>query len=102
MKKCPICNHRLTTTMLLHRKFSQHPKDLLEEHLSDGKGIIRCPNCKSKLRKKISFWYILAIIPFLFSVVLYTVTHQYELFIILSIVLFMIVYINLPYAPYDS
>ena len=44
----------------------------------------------------------IVIIPFLFSVGLYTIEHQYEFLIILSIVFFMIVYINLPYVPYDT
>ena len=36
--------------------------------------------------KNISIWFILAIIPFLFSVGLYTVEQQYGFLIILSIV----------------
>ena len=102
MKKCPVCNQSFTRTAILRRKFSQSTTDLLGEHMMDGKGVIRCPNCKARLRKKISIWFILAIIPFLFSVGLYTVEQQYGFLIILSVVFFMIVYINLPYAPYDA
>ena len=102
MKKCPICKQSFTQTAILRRKFSQSTTNLLKEHIMDGKGVIRCPNCKARLRKKISIWFILAIIPFLFSVGLYTVEHQYEFLIILSIVFFMIVYISLPYVPYDT
>lgn len=102
MKKCPRCNQPFTKTMILRRKFSLSATDLLGEYMADGKGVVRCPHCKSRLRKKLSIWFVLAMIPFLFSVGLYTVHHQYWFLMILAIVLFMIVYINLPYVPYDS
>ena len=101
MKKCPICNQKFTRTMILRRKMSQSATDLLGEHLTDGKGIIRCPHCKSRLRKKISVWFMLALVPFLISAGVYIFSHQYEFLIILSVVLFIVVYINLPYVPYD-
>ena len=59
MKKCPVCNQTFTWRMLLHRKFSQSFPNLLGEHLTDGKGVIRCPHCGSRLRKKISFIFFL-------------------------------------------
>ena len=102
MKKCPICNQSFTITMILRRKFSQSATDLLGEHIADGKGVIRCPHCKSRLRKKISIWFFFALIPFLISVGIYFFCHQYEFLMILSAVLFVAVYINLPYAPYDN
>lgn len=102
MKKCPICNQSFTITMLLRRKFSQSATELLSENIADGKGVIRCPHCKSRLRKKFSICFFLALIPFLVSVGIYIFSHQYDFLIILSIILFIAVYINLPYAPYDN
>ena len=102
MKKCPICNQKFTRTMILRRKFSQSTTDFLGENLEDGKNIIRCPHCKSRLRKKKSIWFIISLIPFVLSTGIYVITHQYEFLIILSVVLLAIIYINLPYTPYDS
>ena len=102
MKKCPICNQKFTKTMILRRKFSQSTTDFWGEHLEDGKNIIRCPHCKSRLIKKKSIWFIISLIPFVLSTGIYVITHQYEFLIILSVVFFTIIYINLPYSPYDS
>ena len=102
MKKCPVCNQPFTRTMILRRKFSQSTVDFWGEHLEDGKNVIRCPHCKSRLRKKKSIWFIISLIPFVLSTGIYAITHQYEFLIILSVVFFAIIYINLPYSPYDS
>ena len=102
MKKCPICNKRITITMILHRKSFQSTTDLFKEHFEDGKGGIRCPHCNSRLRKKKSVWFLLALIPFLISCIVYAFTHQYEVFLILSVIFFIIVYISLPYVPYKD
>lgn len=102
MKKCPVCNQKFTRTMILSKKMSKSVTDLWGEHLTDGKWIIRCPHCGSRLRKKISVWFILALTPFLISAGVYIASHQYEFLVILSVVLFMVVYINLPYVPYDT
>ena len=102
MKKCPVCNQTFTWRMLLHRKFSQSFPNLLGEHLTDGKGVIRCPHCGSRLRKKISFIFFLALTPFLISAGVYMVSHQYSFLMILSVAFFLFIYINLPYVPYDT
>lgn len=101
MKKCPICYQPFTRTMIVRRKASQSATDLLDEHLTDGKWVIRCPHCKSRLRKKKSIWFILALIPFLISYGIYVFNNQYEFLMILSIVIFIVVYIKIPYVPYD-
>ena len=102
MKKCPVCHQTFTSTMILRKKASQSVGDLLGEHLSDGKGGLRCPHCKSRLRKKISVWFIPALMPYLISAILCSVDRQYAFFMIPSILLFMIFYVNLPYVPYDK
>ena len=102
MKKCPVCHQTITGTMILRRKVAQSMPDLLGEHFTDGKGVIRCPHCKSRLRKKISVWFIPAMIPFVVSVWLYTVNPSLKYTMIISIVFFMLFYISLPYVPYDK
>lgn len=102
MKKCPVCNQRFTMAMLMRRRFSQSATKLMGEYFADGKGVIRCPHCESRLRKKISISFLLALIPFLISVGIYIFTRQYDYLMYISIMLFLVVYINLPYVPYDN
>ena len=101
MKKCPVCNQHFTRSMILRRKYSQSATNLFGEFLTDGKGVMRCPHCKSRLRKKMSVWFLLALIPFIISYGIYVSCHRYEFLMTLSVVIFMIVYISLPYVPYD-
>jgi len=88
----------------LKKSLSKPAADLLGERLMDGKGIIRCPHCGARLRKKISVWFIPALLPFLVSAVLYSIHHSDSLryLMILSIVFFLVFYINLPYVPYGK
>lgn len=102
MKKCPVCHQAFTRNMIFHKKVSQSISTLLGEHLTDGKGVIRCPHCGVRLRKKRSIWFIPALIPFLISTVWYSINHQYSFLVILSIAFFMLFYGNLPYVPYDK
>ena len=102
MKKCPVCHQTFTKTMILNRKASQSTSDLLGEHLTDGKGVIRCPHCKARLRKKFSIWFILALMPFFISAILCSFNRQYTFLMIPSITFFMIFYVKLPYVPYDK
>ena len=101
MKKCPVCHQRFTQYMLLKKKLSKSSSTLLGEYLTDGKNVIRCPHCEARLRKKISVWFILALLPFFISAVLTALNHSWSFLMILSIVFFMLFYINLPYVPYD-
>lgn len=101
MKKCPICNKKITRAMLIERKKSLSPKDALLERIFDGKNVIRCPHCKSRLRK-ISIGFFVALLPFIISTIVYTLTHKYAFLIYLSVAIFIIVYINLPYSSCDT
>ena len=101
MKNCPVCNKKFTRAMMASRRTSKPIKVMLE-HMSDGRGVVRCPHCQSRLRKKISIWFFIALIPFIVSTAIYTLNHQYAFLIYLSVAIFMIVYINLPYVPYDT
>ena len=101
MKKCPVCSKKFTRAMMASRRKSQSTKDLILERMVDGKHIVRCPHCESRLRKNFIGFFI-ALIPFIVSTVIYALNHRYAFLIYLSIVIFMIVYINLPYTPYDS
>ncbi len=102
MKKCPICQQTFTQYQLLKKSCLKSVGKLLETHFMDGKGVIRCPHCNARLIKKRSFWFIVALIPFCVSAVWYSITHQYDFLMYLSIVLFMIIYASLPYVPYDK
>ena len=102
MRKCPVCRQSFNQLMLLKKKLSKPTSDLLEEHLIDGKGVIRCPHCGTRLRKKKSVWFVPMLLPFLVSAVMYSTNHSLWFLMVLSIVFFMIFYINLPYVPYDK
>ena len=101
MKKCPVCSKKFTRAMMANRRKSQSTKDLILECMVDGKHIVRCPHCESRLRKN-SIGFFIALIPFIVSTAIYTLNHQYAFLIYLSVVIFMIVYLNLPYVPYDT
>ena len=73
----------------------------LGESLTDGKGVIRCPHCRSRLRKKVSIWFIPAMIPYIIAAVMTSINHKYAFLMMPSIVFFLIFYINFPYVPYD-
>lgn len=102
MKKCPVCHQTFTNMMILRKNLSKTMPKLLKEQFTDGKDVIRCPHCGARLRKKVSIWFIPALIPFLISAVLTSVNRQYSFLMILSIVFFMFFYISLPYVPYDK
>ena len=102
MRKCPVCHQFFNQRMLLQKSLSKPATDLFGDHLTDGKGVIRCPHCGARLRKKISVWFIPALVPFLVSSVLYSTNHSLWFLMVLSIVFFLIFYINLPYVPYDK
>jgi len=102
MKKCPVCHKTFTRSMVLQNNLSKSVSKLTSEHLMDGKGVIRCPHCSARLRKKISIWFIPALIPFVISVWWYSINHQYPIFIAIAIAIFVIFYSNLPYVPYDK
>lgn len=102
MKKCPVCHQTFTQGMLLKKSISKSFSKRLSEQFTDGKGVIRCPHCNARLRKKISVWFIPALMPFFVSAVLYPINSFFEPLMYLSIVFFMLFYINLPYVPYDS
>ena len=93
VRKCPVCHQSFNRRMLLHKSLSKPMSGLLGEHLTDGKGVIRCPHCKARLRKKMSVWFIPALLPFLVSAVLYSTNHSLWFLMVLSIVLFMLFYI---------
>ena len=101
-KKCPVCQKSFNRRMLLKKNAEKSSHVLLEEHLTDGKGVIRCPHCAARLRKKISICFIPALIPFIISSILYSINRQNAVFVILSAVIFMVFYVNLPYIPYDK
>ena len=102
MKKCPICHQSFTKRMLLQKSLSKPMNELLGKKFTDGKGVIRCPHCGARLRKKISVWFIPALLPFIVSAVLGSVNRSLSFLMIPSIVLFMLFYVNLPYVPYDK
>lgn len=102
MKKCPVCHQFFNQRMLLKNQLSKKPSKLFSEHLTHGKGVIQCPHCSAWLRKKISVWFIPALIPVLISGILYPINHQYAFLFIISMIFFMIFYANLPYVPYDK
>ena len=102
MKRCPVCHQPFTSRMLTKKALSKRPSQRLGEYVTDGRGVIRCPHCSSRLRKKISSRFILALIPYILSALLYMNTHRYGFLMYLSIAFFIIFYINLPYVPYDK
>jgi len=102
VKKCPVCHQSFSQYTLLKKKLAKPMSDLLGEHLTDGKGVIRCPYCGSRLRKKISVWFFPMLLPFFASAVLYATNHSLWFFMPLCIVFFMLFYINLPYVSYDK
>ena len=102
MKKCPVCQQFFTQNQLWKQSCSRSPGEFLKTKLMDGKHVIRCPHCKARLRKKVSFWFIIALIPFCASAIWYSITQQYAFLMYFSIALFMIVYVNLPYVSYDN
>ena len=102
MKKCPICQKSFTRSMILKKSLFQPTSKLLGDHLTDGRGVIRCPHCATRLRKKISIWFIPTLVPFLISAIWYSINRQYAFLMVLSIILFVIFYVNLPYVPYDK
>ena len=101
MKKCPVCHQPITEYQLLKQSFSRTPGELVKTKLMDGKGVIRCPHCKARLRKKLSAWYLVAMLPFIAAALWYSTTGQHAFLIYLSIIPFIIVYANLPYVSYD-
>ena len=102
MKKCPVCQQSFTGSMHLKKTVSKGICKLFEEFFTDGKGVVRCPHCEARLRKKISIWFIPALVPFIISAILCSINRQYSFLMLLSIVFFMIFYICLPYVPYDQ
>ncbi len=102
MKKCPVCQKTFTRSMIFKKNVIKSPHELLWKKLTDGKGVIRCPHCAARLRKKISIWFIPALIPFLISSIWYSINRQNDFLMILFAVFFMIFYVNLPYVPYDK
>ena len=102
MKKCPLCHQSFTSRMLTKKALSKRPSKLLGEYVTDGRGVIRCPHCSTRLRKKISIWFIPALMPYILSAIWYITTGRYAFLMYLSIAFFMVFYVNLPYVPYDK
>lgn len=101
MKKCPVCHQSFTNYTHLKKTLSKPFSKRLEESISDRRGIIRCPHCDSRLKKKLNIWVIPALLPVLFSTILYCSGSNYSYLFIITLVLFIIFYGNLPFEPYD-
>ena len=102
MKKCPVCQQFFTSAQLLRQSFSRTPGEFVKTKLMDGKHVIRCPHCKARLRKKLSVWYLVAMVPFIAAALWYSKTGQYAFLIYLSIIPPVLVYAMLPYTPYNN
>jgi hypothetical protein len=102
MKKCPVCQQFFTSAQLLRQSFSRTPGEFVKTKLMDGKHVIRCPHCKARLRKKLSVWYLVAMVPFIAAALWYSNTGQYAFLIYLSIIPPVLVYAMLPYTPYNN
>ena len=102
MKKCPVCQQFFTSRQVLKHRFSQSPGNYLKTTFLDGKHVTRCPHCNTRLRKKLSIWYLISFLPFIASALWYSNTGKYAFLIYLSIIPCIIVYAILPYVSYDN